>query len=224
MQKTGIPFVCHPGYRLWTSVVVATLTFTLSKSWLPFLGSRFVFAWNIGGAMLLTLVAIMMWRTTATETLARARKEEMTNIVMLLGTILAVAAALVAIGYGLPRSMAMSRNLRIFNISQSVVGVFLAWGLLHVMYALHYAKLYYNGVDGDASAFAKGLVFPGNKDLVDYWDFVYYSLTIAMCFQTSDVTVTSPLMRRQTIFHATVAYLFALAILGLLLDGFIASI
>jgi hypothetical protein len=30
-------------------------------------------------------------------------------------------------------------------------------------------------------------------------------------------------MRRLTIFHATVAYLFALAILGLLLDGFISN-
>jgi uncharacterized membrane protein len=45
-----------------------------------------------------------------------------------------------------------------------------------------------------------------------------------MCFETSDVTVTSPNMRRLTIFHAIVAYLFAMAILGLLLDGFISNI
>jgi len=59
---------------------------------------------------------------------------------------------------------------------------------------------------------------------VDYRDFVYYSFTIAMCYQTSDVTVTSPYMRRMTIFHAIVSYFFALAILGLLLNGFISSI
>jgi uncharacterized membrane protein len=70
----------------------------------------------------------------------------------------------------------------------------------------------------------KGLAFPGDKDGVDYWDFVYYSFTIAMCFQTSDVTITSRYMRRLTTFHATVSYLFAFAILGLLLDGFITHI
>jgi uncharacterized membrane protein len=167
----------------------------------------------------------MMWRTEPHETLNRARKEETSSILILLVTILAVAGALVDIGYGLPESKIMSRNLRIFAISQSVIGVFLAWLLLHIMYSLHYAKLYYGEVDdNDANAFRKGFVFPGNKDVVDYWDFVYYSFTIAMCFQTSDVTITSPYMRRLTIFHATVAYLFAMAILGLLLDGFISNI
>ena len=72
--------------------------------------------------------------------------------------------------------------------------------------------------------FRKGLTFPGNKDVVDYWDFVYYSFTIAMCFQTSDVTITSPYMRRLTTFHATISYLFNLAILGLLLDVFVTNI
>ena len=84
----------------------------------------------------------------------------------------------------------MSQALRIFGICESVAGVFLAWLLLHVMYSLHYAKLYYGEIDhNDANVCRKGLVFPGNQDAVDYWDFVYYSFTIAMCFQTSDVTI-----------------------------------
>jgi uncharacterized membrane protein len=167
----------------------------------------------------------MMWRTEPSETLKRARKEETSNILILLVTILTVAAALVDIGYGLPKTKTMSQNMRIFYISQSVIGVFLAWLLLHMMCSLHYAKLYYGKTDdNDANAFRRGLAFPGNKDVMDYWDFVYYSLTIAMCYQTSDVTVMSPYMRRLTIFHAIVSYLFAFSILGLLLDGFISNI
>jgi uncharacterized membrane protein len=171
------------------------------------------------------LTAIMMWRTQPHETLSRARKEETSNIIILLLTILIVAGALVAIGYVLPKAKNMSQSLRIFDISQSVIGVFLAWLLLHLMYSLHYAKLYYGKIDDhDANAFRKGMAFPGNKDVVDYWDFVYYSMTIAMCYQTSDVTVISPYLRRLTIFHAIVGYLFALAIFGLLLDGFFANV
>ena len=225
MQETGIQRILQPGYRLLTSVLVAAIMFMLSKSWIPQTSSRIVFAWNNGVTILLTLTAIMMWRTEPQDTPNRARKEETSNIVILLVTIAAVAGALVAIGYGLPRGKTLSQNLRIFDISQSVIGVFLAWLLLHMMYSLHYAKLYYGEIgNGDANAFKKGLVFPGDKDVVDYWDFVYYSWTIAMCFQTSDVTVTSPYLRRLTIFHAIVAYLFAFAILGLLLNGFIANI
>jgi uncharacterized membrane protein len=220
-----MPRVLQPGYRLLTSALVAALTFMLSKPWFPHTGSRIVLAWDTAVTILLTLIAIMMWRTAPAEALRRARKEETSNIIILLVTILTAAGALVGIGYGLPKSKTMSQNMRIFYISQSVIGVFLAWLLLHIIYSLHYAKLYYEEInDNDANTCTKGLVFPGNKDVVDYWDFVYYSLTIAMCYQTSDVTVISPYMRRLTIFHAIVSYLFALAILGLLLDGFITNI
>ena len=219
-----MPQVLQPGYRFLTSVLVAALTFMLSKPWVPQTGSRIVLAWDTAVSTLLTLIAIMMWRTDASETLKRARKEETSNILILLVTILTVAGALVNIGWGLTKSKTISHNMRIFYISQSVLGVFLAWLLLHMMCSLHYAKLYYGKTDdNDANVFRKGLAFPGNKDVMDYWDFVYYSLTIAMCYQTADVAVMSPYMRRLTIFHAIVSYLFTFTILGLLLDGFIAS-
>jgi uncharacterized membrane protein len=213
-----------PGNRLLTAVITAALVFLLSPSWLT-IGPRVVLAWNSGVIVLLGLIAIMMWKTPPHETLSRARHEETSSVVILLATVLAVGGALVGIGYGLPETTGMSERLRDFDIFESVIGVFLAWSVLHVMYSLHYAKQYYAEVsDNDRSAFRKGLVFPGDKDVVDYWDFVYYSFTIAMCFQTSDVTVTSPHMRRLTICHAVVSYLFALAILGLMLGGFISDI
>jgi uncharacterized membrane protein len=214
----------EPGYRLLASFVAAVLTFLLSP-WPTDFGARIVLAWDIGVTVLLALIAIMMWRTEPHQTLRRARKEETSNVVILLVTAVAVAGALVDIGYGLPKTKGMSQAMRVFGICASVAGVFLAWLLLHVMYALHYAKLYYGEMDDDdVDGSRKGLAFPGNQDAVDYWDFVYYSFTIAMCFQTSDVTITSPYMRRLTTIHATISYLFALAILGLLLDGFITKI
>jgi len=223
MQDTSMSRALQPGCRLFTSFVIAALTLLLSP-WLAS-GPRTVLAWNTGVTVLLGLIAIMMWRTDAQNTLTRARHEETSNVVILFVTILAVAGALVAIDFGLPKTKGASATLLVFEACECVIGVFLAWLLLHTMYSLHYAKLYYSKInDTDANAIGKGLVFPGDKDLVDYWDFVYYAFTIGMCFQTSDVTVTSPYMRRLTIFHAIVAYLFALAILGLLLDGFIANI
>lgn len=219
-----MPRMLQPGYRLVTSVLVAVIAFLLS-AWLPYTGSRIVFAWNTGVTALLALIWAMMSRSGPEETLRRARKEETSNVLILLVTILAVAGALFAITNGLRNTGRMSGPLRAFQICESVAGVFIAWSLTHVMYSLHYAKLYYSE-EGDSCAnnFKKGLVFPGSNDMVDYWDFVYFAFTIAMCFQTSDVTITSPSLRRLTIFHATVSYFFALAILGLLLDGFFSNI
>jgi uncharacterized membrane protein len=220
----GIPRVLQPGYRLLASVLVAFLAFLLSSAH-PETVLRIVLAWDCGVLFLLLLIASMISRTGPDQTLVRARKEETSNIVILLVTMLAVAGALTAIGYGLPKTKNLSLIKSVFDIAVSVAGVFLAWLLLHVMYSLQYAKVYYGRVaGGDANACHRGLVFPGNDDIVDYWGFLYYSFTIAMCFQTSDITVTSPYMRRLTLFHAIVSYIFALAILGLLLDGFMANI
>jgi uncharacterized membrane protein len=222
-QDSEMQLVLQPGYRLLTSLIAGYVMVRLTP-WLP-PGSRIVLGWNTGVTVLLGLIATMMWRSDPQQTLKRARKEETSNILILLVTILTAAGALVTITYGLPKAGSMSPILRVFDICEAAAGVFLAWLLIHVMYSLHYAKLYY-GDPGDtrANLFTKGLTFPGNKDVVDYWDFVYYSFTIAMCFQTSDVTVTSPYMRRLTIFHAIVSYFFALAILGLLFDELLSNI
>src|SRR5215831_1425516 len=130
-----------PRHRLLTALVTAALFFLPSSSWLS-TGPRIVLGWNTGVTVLLGLIAIMMWATPPHETLSRARHEETSSVVILLVTVLAVAGALVGIGYGLPKTTGMSRGLRNFEIFESVIGVFLAWLLLHVMYSLHYAKQY----------------------------------------------------------------------------------
>ena len=159
-----------------------------------------------------------MWRADPQETFRRAQGQEPSNVVILLATVLTVAGALVAITYGLAQAHDMSGALALHTVD-SIAGVLLAWLFLHTIYALHYARLYYDETDeGTAGAFRKGLAFPGDSDVVDYGDFVYYSFTIAMCYQTSDVTVTSPAMRRLTIVHAIVSFIFVLVILGLLVN------
>ena len=101
----------------------------------------------------------------------------------------------------------------------SIAGVFASWLLLHTYYALHYAKSYYDETDNtEMKPVQKGLQFPGDKDVVDYWDFMYYSFTIAMCYQTSDVSVMSPAMRRLTIVHSIVSFFFVLVGLGLMVN------
>src|SRR5262249_17491727 len=151
MRNRAMSRLLQPGYRLLTSLVTTTLTFLLSP-WLVG-GPRTVLAWNAGVIVFLVLIATMMWQTKSHETLRRARKEETSNIVILLVTILAVAGALVDIAYGLPESARMSAAQLVFDVAESVVGVFLAWLLLHTMYSLHYAKLYYGTInDNDADA------------------------------------------------------------------------
>ncbi len=88
----------------------------------------------------------------------------------------------------------------------------LAWLFSNTVYALHYAHLYYgddNGRPGDD----KGLEFP-HCDEPDYWDFVYFSFTLGMTFQTSDVDITARAVRRVVIGHCLAAFVFNLGVLA----------
>jgi uncharacterized membrane protein len=85
----------------------------------------------------------------------------------------------------------------------------LAWLFTNTIYAIHYAHLAYIQPDaGDC-----GLEFPGTRQPV-YWDFVYFAFTLGMTFQTSDVTITDPRIRRVVTVHCFAAFVFNIGVLA----------
>ena len=90
-----------------------------------------------------------------------------------------------------------------------IVTLGLAWLFSNTVYALHYAHLaYIHPSDGCA-----GMEFPGSSQPV-YWDFVYFAFTIGMTFQTSDVTISSPAIRRVVTMHSFAAFVFNIGVLA----------
>lgn len=85
-----------------------------------------------------------------------------------------------------------------------------AWFLIPTIFTLHYARLYYAS---DAKQTA--LLFPDAKLQPDYWDFLYYSFTIAVASQTSDVVLRSRTIRRATLAQSILSFYFNVAVLGL---------
>jgi uncharacterized membrane protein len=59
------------------------------------------------------------------------------------------------------------------------------------------------------------LHFPDECLDPDYWDFLYFSFTIAVAVQTSDVSVTSRTMRKLVLGQSVLSFFFNLLILGL---------
>lgn len=94
----------------------------------------------------------------------------------------------------------------------SILTVFTSWTLVHSIYTLRYAHIFYGSEAGDEAL--GGLDFP-DQEKPDYLDFAYFSFTIGMCFQTSDVSITSRRLRRLVLLHSVVSFGFNLAILGL---------
>lgn len=86
-----------------------------------------------------------------------------------------------------------------------------AWAFANLVYALHYAHIYY--VQDADGADCGGIAFPDTKE-PDYWDFLYFAFTLGMTFQTSDVEISSQTVRRVVILHCIAAFVFNIGVLA----------
>jgi uncharacterized membrane protein len=191
--------------RLFISVafgVAVALALTAVPWRMP---TRVIIGWDLGIALYL----ILSGRAAARATIATMRQRAAINddgAIALL--VLAAAAALASLAAVLAE---LGHAPGGYRVTLGVGTILLSWAFMHWIFALHYAHAFY-GVAGERGS--GGLVFPG-KDDPDYWDFLYYSLVVAMTAQVSDVQVTSKTIRRLTTVHGVVSFFFNLAVLAL---------
>ena len=133
------------------------------------------------------------------------------------GAALILVLAMVAIGISLTAIfMVLNRaNDSLGEALFALAAAPLGWATLHVMAAFRYAHLYY-APDPDA-----GLQFPGDgrPGIVD---FLYFSFTIGMTAQVSDVVVTTGPMRRVVLVHGVGSFFYNTVILALAVNAALA--
>ncbi len=99
----------------------------------------------------------------------------------------------------------------------AVVSVACSWTLVHTIFTLRYAHLYY-GDETNPKKRPAGLDFP-NDDEPDYLDFAYFSFVIGMTSQVSDVAVSSKSQRRTALLHGVLSFVFNAIIVALTISG-----
>lgn len=209
--------ITNPSIRLILAITIGLLAYLLlpkgTKSEI-----RLLLAWDLGVLFLLSVILIMMKKANAKDTLHRAQIQEPSNMGTLTLTVLISVASMVAVAFMLNDGAHWKEEPANFHLGLCTVAIFSAWFLLHTFFALHYARLYYDEVDeGSTGEYKGGLEFPGGQ-LADYWDFMYYSFTIAMCYQTSDVSISNAPMRRLTLIHSILSFIFVALIIGLVVN------
>ncbi|WP_241972941.1 DUF1345 domain-containing protein [Cryobacterium sp. TMT2-14] len=92
----------------------------------------------------------------------------------------------------------------------AVLSVGLSWILVHTLFTLRYASLYYSGPDGGVDF---NQVVPPS-----YGDFAYLAFTIGMTFQVSDTSLQTHAIRMTALRHSLLSYLFGSFILATLIN------
>jgi len=217
-QSSGsnLPWLIRREGRIVATVVVIVVAYLLTRGLPDEL--KLLIPYNLGVGVYLVLTGALMRRASPEDAAELSRKGEPNNILTLIVVIALSVVSLVGVAAMLNHPSGRPRWVVNLHMTTSLLAVILSWLLAHIYFGLHYARLYYDDtvVDGKLT-YHRGLEFP-QRETLDFWDFMYYSFTIAMCYQTSDVTVTSMRIRRVTLVHAIFSFLFVSAIIGFVVN------
>jgi uncharacterized membrane protein len=102
----------------------------------------------------------------------------------------------------------------------SAATVFAAWLLLQSVFAMYYARCYYQPAsDSPGEGSDQGGAQFAGSEAPDYWDFVYLSFTIGTCYATSDVPITSRLLRRAALLQMFMSFVFYTFMVGMVINA-----
>lgn len=166
--------------------------------------------WDTAVAIYLVWVWGAVWRLDPGVTARLAKREDPSTPVAELALVGADVAVLVAVGFALGKAGQEAGAMKVYLITVGLLSVVLSWTVVHTVFMLRYARAYYSEPVG-------GIEF-NETEPPTYMDFAYFSFTIGMCFQVSDTSITAKRIRRITLRHALLSYLFGAVLLGLVIN------
>lgn len=166
--------------------------------------------WNAGVWTYLVTIWWMMVRAEHGAAKRLAETEDESAQLVLAIVCIAALASLVAIVIELAGSHADDKG-RLWRYAFTGATVLGSWLLISTIFTLHYARLFYAD-DNDPKALP--LRFADGEATPDYWDFLYFSFTIGVAVQTSDVGVATRGLRKVVLAQSLIGFLFNTAILG----------
>jgi uncharacterized membrane protein len=156
----------------------------------------------IGWDSLALLYCVWVWAavwgmdaaTTATHSTTESPGRDLTDLILLGASV----ASLAAVGFVLFGAGDQQGATKYVQAGLAVFSVTVSWVLVHTVFTLKYARLYYRDPVG-------GIDF-NEDERPQYVDFAYLAFTIGMTFQVSDTNLQTKSIRRTALHHALVSF------------------
>jgi len=175
--------------------------------------TRLVLSWDVGTLVYLALAWTIIGRADPASTRAHVLSQDQSTFLIFLFVLGASCASVVAIGFVVATIKGLTFWPKVWHLALTITALMSSWTLIHTVFSFHYAHRYYSDEQTKPPR-PGGLAFPGGG-APDYMDFAYYSFVVGMTSQVSDVAVVSPAMRRMTLVHGLLAFMFNIAVLAL---------
>ena len=201
VQKFGVSLIAGGvGYFVFSFVHLKALT-------------HVIFSWDVFCVCLLTLIWITFYTTQPRGIRQQAKQQDKSQVILFFILVITNCVSMLAVIL-LLTGKAQDPHARMLQLVAGIVCMALSWFLVQTLFATRYAHLYYSDHRTAADSDADGLDFP-DESKPDFVDFAYFSLTIGMTFQVSDVNITARRMRRLALWHSVLAFAYNVAVIAL---------
>lgn len=172
---------------------------------------RLLISWNVWAWLYLSFLWLRMLRTNVND-IKRIAQQQDQSVALVLGMVIVTCMiSIIAILSELPTLKHLAGTPRDLHLLLTALTLIASWALLPSSFAMHYAHQHYLERNNCVSP----LLFPEKLANPGYWDFLYFSFTIAVASQTADVATGTTEMRKLALLHSVISFIFNLAILGL---------
>ena len=163
--------------------------------------------WDATATLLVSWIWMNVARMDADETREFATREDSSRGSTRVLLLLASSTSLGGVLFALVRASQSSGLTKIGFTAAGIATIVASWSLVHTLYALRYAHLYYGDVPG-------GVDFKNDDEPPAYLDFAYLAFTVGMTFQVSDTDIQSTTIRRTVLRQALLSYVFGTVIVA----------
>lgn len=201
--------------KLGISVIFAIIiSFLFRSPSLPALTHAMI-GWDAFALSTIILHWITFYITDSHDIRKQAGKQDSRGsllfFIILFATIAALLAVLLLI---LSKKEAQDVPLQ---IPVAILGMLLSWMLIHTIFAIRYAHIFYGDHPSKKDTHAGGLEFP-EEEKPDFLDFAYFGFVLGMTFQVSDVQITSRRIRRLAMYHGFISFIYATIMIALTIN------
>lgn len=162
--------------------------------------------WDVAALIYIIWEWSVIWPMSGKLTAAHALREDPSRGVTAVIVLISSITSLVAVGIVLAEATSAEGATRLLLVALGVASVIIAWLVVHTIFTLRYAELYYSDKPG-------GVEFDGTPEPA-YQDFAYLAFTLGMTFQVSDTGFQSTDFRRMALKHALISYMFGTVIVA----------
>ena len=178
--------------------------------------THIMIGWDVFSLCMLIMDWYILLKTPQADIRKEAPVEDESRIIIFAIVLVSTFASLLAV-ISMIAANASKSSSEIPRLIVAIISMIFSWILVHTIFTIRYAHIYYDDDEAKPEIHAGGLDFPNEKK-PDFLDFAYFSFVLGMTFQVSDVEITSKRLRRLALLHGLLSFGFNTAIVALTIN------